>query len=70
MKYLALIEKTGTGYSAYSPDLDGCIAVGATLEEVEENVREAVRFPGEEMRAEGLSVPPPSTLSTYVDIPA
>ena len=70
MKYLAVIEKTGTGYSAYSPDLDGCVAVGSTLEEVEENMREAVRFHVEEMRAEGISVPPPSTLSTYVDIPA
>jgi predicted RNase H-like HicB family nuclease len=70
MKYLAVIEKTGTGYSAYSPDLEGCVAVGLTIEEVEENMREAVRFHVEEMRAEGIPVPPPSTRSTYVDIPA
>ena len=43
MRYLIVIEKTGTGYSAYSPDLDGCIATGATREEVERAMREAIQ---------------------------
>ena len=43
MQYLTVIEKTETGYSAYSPDLDGCVATGSTKSEVEENMREAAR---------------------------
>jgi predicted RNase H-like HicB family nuclease len=42
MKYLIVIEGTGTGFSAYSPDLPGCIATGVTREEVEREMREAI----------------------------
>jgi predicted RNase H-like HicB family nuclease len=44
MKYLIVIEKTNTGYSAYSPDLEGCVATGSTREEVEQAMREAIEF--------------------------
>jgi predicted RNase H-like HicB family nuclease len=69
MQYLIVIEKTTTGYSAYSPDLDGCVATGQTKQEVEQNMREAIEFHLEGLRQEGYSVPPPSSYSTYIDVP-
>lgn len=68
MQYLIVIEKTGTGYSAYSPDLDGCVATGSTKQEVEQNIREAIAFHVEGLRDEGYSVPQPASYSTYVDV--
>ena len=53
MQYQIVIEKTGTGYSAHSPDLDGCVATGATKQEVEQNMREAIEFHLEGLRHEG-----------------
>jgi predicted RNase H-like HicB family nuclease len=69
MQYLIVIEKTQTGYSAYSPDLDGCVATGATKDDVEQNIREAIEFHIDGLRDEGYTVPPPSSYSTYVDVP-
>jgi predicted RNase H-like HicB family nuclease len=68
MQYLIVIEKTATGYSAYSPDLDGCIATGSSREEVEQNMREAMDFHLEGLHHEDYSVPPPSSYSTYIDV--
>ena len=68
MHYLIVIEKSETGYSAYSPDLDGCVATGSTKEEVERSMREAIEFHIEGLREEGYPVPPPSSYSTYVDV--
>ena len=59
MKYLIVVEETATGFSAYSPDLDGCIATGATHAEVEREMQEAIAFHLEGMRAEGLPAPAP-----------
>lgn len=70
MKYLIVIEQTGTGFSAYSPDLPGCVAAGATREDVEREMQSAIAFHVEGLRAEGMSVPPPSSSSSYVEIPA
>ena len=70
MRCLIVIEPTASGYSAHSPDLDGCVAVGATRDEVDTNFREAIEFHVEGMRQEGLAVPAPSSYSTYVDIHA
>lgn len=70
MKLLVVVEKTRTGFSAYSPDLEGCIATGKTRRDVERTMREAIRFHVEGMRAEGLHVPAPRSYSTYVDLPA
>ena len=68
MKYLVVIEPTETGFSAYSPDLPGCIATGATEREVEREMRGAMEFHVEGLKLEGYAVPEPSTRSAYLDI--
>ena len=70
MKLLIVVEETGTGFSAYSPDLPGCIATGATREEVEQLMREAMEFHVDGLREDGLAVPPPHTYVTYVEVAA
>ncbi len=69
MRYLIVIEKSETGYSAYSPDLDGCVATCSTKEDVERSMREAIEFHIEGLREERYPVPPPSSYSTYTDVP-
>jgi predicted RNase H-like HicB family nuclease len=69
-KYLIVVEKTGTGYSAYSPDLDGCVATGSTREEVETQMQEAIVFHLEGMARSGETIPEPRTYSAYVEVPA
>lgn len=70
MRYLIVIEKTETGYSAYSPDLPGCVSTGSTREEVEENMREAIEFHLAGLRKDRHEVPEPHTYSTYIEVPA
>lgn len=70
MKYLAVIEPTDTGFSAYSPDLPGCVSTGANREEVERNTQDAVDFHLEGMRKEGYPVPGPGTSLAYVEATA
>ena len=70
MKYLIVVEKTETGFSAYSPDLLGCVTTGATEEETEANMKEAIAFHVEDLKEEGLPVPQPSTKSAYVEVAA
>jgi predicted RNase H-like HicB family nuclease len=70
MQYLIVIEKTETGYSAYSPDMSGCVSTGATREEVEQNMREAVEFHLDGLKLEGLEIPQPTTSSAYVEVAA
>lgn len=70
MKYLIVIEPTGTGFSAYSPDLPGCVSTGATREEVERNMQEAMELHLEGLREEGYAIPEPNTSSSYVEIVA
>ena len=70
MQYLIVIEKTETGYSAYSPDLPGCISTVATREELEKNMREAIKFHLDGLKAENLEIPQPTTSSTYVEVAA
>lgn len=69
MKYLIIIEKTKTGYSAYSPDLQGCVATGSSKEQVEKNMKDAIAFHLEGMNKEGLEVPKSSSFSTYLEVP-
>lgn len=69
-KYLVVIETTQSGFSAYSPDLPGCVSTGQTREEVEQNMREAIAFHLDGLREEGLTVPEPHTFSAYVELPA
>jgi len=66
MKYLVIYEKTGTGYSAYVPDLPGCITTGSSLEETERLIREAIELHLEGMREDGLPIPEPTTKADYV----
>jgi predicted RNase H-like HicB family nuclease len=70
MRYLVVVEPTSTGFSAYSPDLPGCVATGSTREEVEHEIADAIAFHIDGLRLEGLPVPEPSTSTTYVDVPA
>jgi predicted RNase H-like HicB family nuclease len=68
MKYAVVIESGSNNYSAYVPDLPGCVSTGRTLEEVERNIKEAIEFHLEGLREDGEPVPPPSTLCEYVDL--
>jgi predicted RNase H-like HicB family nuclease len=70
MKYLIVVEPTQTGFSAYSPDLPGCIATGSMQAEVERNMREAIAFHLDGLREEGQAVPEPHLYSAYVELPA
>lgn len=70
MRYAIVIEKAGSDYSAYVPDLPGCVATGATVEEVEAQIREAIAFHVEGLREEGLPIPAPASRVEYVDIAA
>lgn len=70
MKYLIVIEKSDTGYSAYSPDLPGCVSTGATIEETEQNMREAIAFHIDGLKEEGYDIPEPTSRSSYVEIAA
>ncbi len=69
-KYLIIVEKTGTGYSAFSPDVPGCGSTGTTKDEVERNIQEAIEFHLEGLRQEGYQVPEPTTYSSYIEIAA
>ncbi len=70
IRCLIVVEMTATGYSAFSPDLPGCVATAATRDEVETTVREAVHFHLDGLREEGLAVPAPHSYSTYCELPA
>lgn len=67
MRYAVVIEKADGNYSTYVPDLPGCVATGATHEEVEGNVREAIRFHLNGLREDGLPIPEPTSICDYVD---
>lgn len=69
-KYLVVVEETATGYSAYSPDLLGCIATGATREEVEREMQAAMEFHVEGLRLEGQAVPEPHTYPAFCELAA
>lgn len=68
-KYAVIIERAENNYSAYVPDLPGCIATGPTPEEVEREIREAIEFHLEGMRLVGERIPEPTTLCWYVEAP-
>ena len=70
MKYAVIYEKTGTSYSAYAPDLPGCIAAGATLAETAELMRGAVRLHLEAMREDGDTIPEATTVADNISVPA
>ncbi len=70
MRYAVVIEKAENNYSAYVPDLPGCVATGATIAEVEDEIRSAIAFHLEGMREDGLSLPQPSSQVEYVEVAA
>ena len=67
-RYLIVIETTNTGFSAYSPDLPGCVSTGKTRTDVEENMREAIALHLDGLREEGQAVPEPQSYSAYVEL--
>jgi predicted RNase H-like HicB family nuclease len=70
MRYAVVIEKAEGNFSAYVPDLPGCVATGATLEDVEREIREAISFHLDGIREDGLPVPPGASVVEYVDVAA
>jgi predicted RNase H-like HicB family nuclease len=69
-KYLIVIEETGTGYAAYSPDLPTYVSTGASRPEGENNLRRAISFRLQELREEGEPAPEPHTYFSYIELPA
>jgi predicted RNase H-like HicB family nuclease len=70
MRYAVVIERAASNFSAYVPDLPGCVATGSTVGEVERSIREAIELHLEGFRADGLPVPLPSSQVEYVDVAA
>ncbi len=70
MRYAIVIEKAENNFSAYVPDLPGCVATGATVEETESQIREAIAFHLDGMREDGIAIPQPASRVEYVDIAA
>ena len=70
MRYAIVIEQAEGNFSAYVPDLPGCVATGATVEDVESQIREAIEFHLDGMRADGTPIPPPASRVEYVEIAA
>ena len=69
-RYLIILEPSGTGFSAYSPDLPGCVATGASREETENRMREAIEFHLEGLRQEKLPVPQPRSQPAFCEVQA
>ncbi|MCL4369871.1 MAG: type II toxin-antitoxin system HicB family antitoxin [Chloroflexi bacterium] len=68
-RFLVVIEKAGANYSAYSPDLPGCVATGDTREEAERNMYEAIQMHVQGLLEDGLPVPASQATAEYVAIP-
>lgn len=67
MRYAIVIEKANANYSAYVPDLPGCVATAATVRKVEDEIRKAIRFHIEGLKEDGFTVPPPTSIAEYVE---
>ena len=70
MRYAIVIEQAEGNFSAYVPDLPGCVATGVTVAEVESEIREAIAFHLDGMRDDGLAIPEPSSKVEYIDVAA
>ena len=68
MKYAIVIEKGQNNYSAYVPDLPGCVSTGVTIDEVENNIKEAISFHIEGLQEDGLPIPQSTTVCEFVEI--
>jgi predicted RNase H-like HicB family nuclease len=65
-RFLIVIESANGNYSAYSPDLPGCVATGQTIEQTEANMYEAIRLHIEGMREDGVDIPEPRSIAEYI----
>lgn len=70
MRYAIVIEKAESNYSAYVPDLPGCIATGTNIQQVEAEIREAIEFHIDGLREDGGLIPLPSSQVEYIEIAA
>jgi len=70
MRYMVIVEKGEKGYGAYVPDLPGCVAAAETRKEVIQLIKEAIEFHLEGLRDSGQPIPPPSSVSEFVDVNA
>lgn len=70
MRYAIVIEKAGNNFSGYSPDLPGCVATGATIEETETELLSAIQFHLDGLREDGIAPPPSESVVEYVFVPA
>jgi predicted RNase H-like HicB family nuclease len=68
MRYAIVIEKADGNYSAYVPDLPGCVATGETVAAAEREIRDAIRFHIDGLKDDGLPVPQPTTIADYVAV--
>ncbi len=67
MRYAVVIEKAGDNFSGYVPDMPGCVATGESVEAVERELSQAIRFHIEGFKEDGLPIPPPSAVADYVE---
>jgi predicted RNase H-like HicB family nuclease len=67
-RFLIVVEKAGSNFSAYSPDLPGCVATGATPEETKARMRSAIDMHVQGLREDHLPIPEPSAIAEYVEI--
>jgi predicted RNase H-like HicB family nuclease len=70
MRYAVVIESAEGNFSAYVPDLPGCVATGSTIEETERAIREAIQFHIEGLREDGAPIPTPKSRVDYVEVAA
>jgi predicted RNase H-like HicB family nuclease len=70
MRYAIVIERAENNYSAYVPDLPGCVATGSTLEETEQEIRDAIAFHLAGLKEDGLPLPPPTSRVEYIEVAA
>jgi predicted RNase H-like HicB family nuclease len=67
MRYAVVIEKAEGNYSAYVPDLPGCVATGDTIKSIEIEIRDAIRFHIDGLKQDGLPIPKPTSIANYVE---
>lgn len=66
-RYAVVIERAGSNWSAYVPDLPGCVATATTVEAIEAEIRDAIRFHIDGLEADGLQVPEPTSIAEYIE---
>ena len=70
MRYAIVVEKAVNNYSAYAPDLPGCVATGSSVKEAEQEIQAAIKFHIDGLREDGLPIPAPSSVVEYLEIAA